>query len=225
LVITFGGAIDWRSGKQKSTAQSTTDAEYYAIGVGCMRLTQVSHLLNELGILTIPHVFSDSQSLIGTIKNRIYPGTAVVYIATKYYLAADMARNGEIDLSNVPTAEMLADCFTKPLLKPAFLKQCAAMGIIGIGLGNGLDNGLGNSLGIGIRNGLGYGLGTIGNGLGNGPGKGIGNGKGTGNAVGKQIHRLGTLVSRISTMFDWLLFSFVYWFLFETDVIAVLEEC
>jgi hypothetical protein len=35
LIITFGGAVDWRSRKQKSTAQSTTDAEYYAFGVVC----------------------------------------------------------------------------------------------------------------------------------------------------------------------------------------------
>jgi hypothetical protein len=166
LVITFGGAVDWRSRKQKSTAQSTTDAENYAFGVGCMRLTQISHLLNELGMPTIPHVFSDSPSLIASIKNRIYRGTAVAHIATKYYLAADMARDGEIDLSYVPTAEMLADCFTKPQLKPAVLKQCAAMGMIG--------------------NGLGYGLFTLGNGRGNGIG--IGNGNGIGNAVREQIY-------------------------------------
>jgi hypothetical protein len=59
LVITFGGAVDWRSRKETSTAQSTTDAEYYPFKIGCMRLTEISHLLNELGIPTIPHVFSD----------------------------------------------------------------------------------------------------------------------------------------------------------------------
>jgi len=139
-----------------------------------MRLTPISHLLNELSIPTIPHVFSDSQSLIASIKNRIYRGTAVAHIVTKYYLAADMARDGEIDLSYVPTAEMITDCFTKPLPKPAFLKQCAAMEMIGIGLGNGLGNSLGNSLGIGI-----------GNGLGNGHGNGIGTGEDIVNAVRK----------------------------------------
>jgi hypothetical protein len=61
LVITCGGAVDWRSRIQKSTAQSTTDAKYYVFGVGCMRLTQSSHLLNKLGIPPIPPVFSDSQ--------------------------------------------------------------------------------------------------------------------------------------------------------------------
>jgi hypothetical protein len=136
-----------------------------------MRLTQISHLLNELDILTIPHVFSDSQSLIASIKNRIYRGTAVAHIPTKYYLAADMARDGEIDLSYVLTTEMLTDCFTKPLPNPAFLKQCAAMGMIRIG----------------VENILGNGLGTFGNGLGNGCGNGItiGNGNSIGNAVRK----------------------------------------
>jgi hypothetical protein len=147
LVITFGGAVDWRSRMQKSTAQSPTDAEYYAFGVGCMRLTQISHLLNERGIPMIPHVFSDSQSLIASIKNRIYRRTAVAHIATKYYHAADMARDGEIDLSYVPTTEMLADCFTKPLPKPAILQQCAAMRMIG----NALGIGIGNDLGIGLN--------------------------------------------------------------------------
>jgi hypothetical protein len=156
--MTFGGAVNWRSRTQKLTAQSTTNAEYYAFGVGCMSLTQISHRLNELGIPTIPHVFSDSQSLIESIKNIIYRRTAVAHIATKYYLAADMARDGEIDLSYVLTAEMLGDCFTKPLPKPGLLKQYAAMGMIGIGCGNGLGNGIG-----------------------------IGIGQGNGNAIGKQI--------------------------------------
>jgi len=212
----FGAAVDWRSRNQKSTAQSTTDAEYYAFGVGCMWLTQISHLLNELGIPTIPHVFSDWQSLIASIENRINRGTAVAHIVTKYYHAADMARDREIDLSYVPTAEMLANCFTKPLPKPAFLKQFAAIGMIVIGLGNGL--------GIGIGNGLGNGLRTIGNGLGNGHRNGIGSGKGIGNAVGMKL-------------IDWeCLFrgdpcyligssSLLFTVLFETDVIAVLEEC
>jgi hypothetical protein len=137
-----------------------------------MRLTQISHLLNKLSIPTIPHVLSDSQSLIASVQNKIYVGTAVAHIATKYYLPADMARDGEIDLSYITTAEMLADCFTKPLPKPTFLKQYAAMRMIGMGLGNGLGNGLGIGIGIGIGICTGHGHG---NGIGVGTGKGIGN--------------------------------------------------
>jgi hypothetical protein len=84
-----------------------------------------------------------------------------------------MARDGEINLSYVPTAEMLADCFTKPLLKPTFLKQSPAMRMIGTCLGNGVA--------MGTRNGVGNGLGTHGYGRGNG----IGTGQVIRNAVGK----------------------------------------
>jgi len=180
LVITMGGAVDWRSRKQESTAQSTTDPEYYAFGVGCMTLTQISHLLNALGILTIPHEFSDSQSLTASINNRIYRGTEVAHIATKYYFATDTASDGEICMSYVLTAEMLADCFTKPLPNPAFLKQCAAIGIIRIGLRTDLDM---YRIWQGI--GLGNGLGTFRNAGGNGIGTGTGNRVGI--AVGKKI--------------------------------------
>jgi hypothetical protein len=104
LIITFRGAVDstWR--KQRSTAQSTTNAEYYAFEVGCIRLNHISHHSNMLSIPTIPHVFSVSQSLIISIKNRIYSGNALTHIANKYNLAEDQTRDGGIDLSYVPTA-------------------------------------------------------------------------------------------------------------------------
>jgi hypothetical protein len=47
-VLNFGGAIDWKLKKQKSVAQSITDAEYYAFGTAAMRLSQVNYLLDEL---------------------------------------------------------------------------------------------------------------------------------------------------------------------------------
>jgi len=177
LVITFGGAVNWRSRKEMSTAHSMTNAEYCAFGVRCMRLTPMLYLLNKLCIPTAPHVFSDSQSLIVSIKNKICCGTAVAHVATKNYLASDISRDGEIGLSHILTAEMIADCFTEPLPKPAFLKSCAEMGMIGIGLGNGLGNGLG----IGIRHGVGNALGIPGNAHRND----TGTGNGIGNAVGK----------------------------------------
>jgi hypothetical protein len=101
------------------TDQSITDAKNNYFGLGCIIYTQISLLLYELGITTIAHVFSNSQSLIASIQNRFYVRTAVSHIATKYYVAADSAWDGEMYLSYIPTAEMLANCFTKQLPKPA----------------------------------------------------------------------------------------------------------
>jgi hypothetical protein len=86
-----------------------------------MRLTQISHLLKELGIPIMPHVFCNFRTLITSINNRIYCGTAVAHMVTKYFLAPGMARDGGIDLSNEPTTEIVPNSFTQPLSKPAFL--------------------------------------------------------------------------------------------------------
>ena len=137
LCVVFGGVIDWRSRKQKSTAPSTTDAEYYAFGMGCMRMTQIIQLLNKFGLenaLQKPVIYTDSQSMLSSVKGRIYRGTAVAHIATKFYLGADMVTDGEVRLEYIPSEKMLADGFTKALPKPAFLKLCSMMGLVGKGL-------------------------------------------------------------------------------------------
>jgi len=113
-----------------------------------MTFAPYSHHLSELSIPTITHVFSNSQSLTLSMQNTMYCRMADALIATKYYLAANMARDREIMLSYILTAEMLADCLTNPLLKPTFLKLWAAMGMIS----NGLRNGIGIAFGIGNGN-------------------------------------------------------------------------
>jgi len=122
LVITFRGVVDWQSRKQMFTTQFTNDTTYDSLGVGCMRVSQMSHLLNELAILSTPPVFTNSQTLMASIRFRIYCWTALVHVETKYWLAADMARDEEINLCYVPTANMLTDCFTKPLPKSPWVR-------------------------------------------------------------------------------------------------------
>lgn len=130
MVVTFGGAIDWRSRKQRSTAQSTTDAEYYSFGAACMRITHLMHLMEEIGIEIKPVVYTDSQSMLASVKNRIFRGTEVAHIATKFHLAADMVRENRVGMEYIPTTEMVADALTKALPKPAFLEHCRGMGLI-----------------------------------------------------------------------------------------------
>jgi hypothetical protein len=62
-----------------------------------------------------------------------------------------MARDREIDLSYIPTAEMLANCFTKPQLEQHCLKEFVAMEMISFRLPNGLGIGIGNGVGNGLR--------------------------------------------------------------------------
>jgi hypothetical protein len=139
-VMMYGGsgAIDWRSKKQKSTAQSTTDAEYYAFGVACMRMLSLDHLYKELrgqvDSETIgsakPRIYGDNESTVTSLRNRIYRGTEVAHIATKYYLAADLVHEGHVELIQVATEDMLADPFTKPFDYRAHRTFCGRLGLV-----------------------------------------------------------------------------------------------
>jgi hypothetical protein len=48
-------------------------------------------------------MISDSQSLIPSLQNRIYHETSVGHIVTNNYVAAEIARDQDIDLSYRPT--------------------------------------------------------------------------------------------------------------------------
>ena len=133
-VITYGGAIDWRSRKQKSVAQSTADAEYYAFGHACIRLLEIELLLKELNISSksSPVIYGDNESCIKSLRNGIYRGTeGATHIGTKFFLTADLVREGRISVEYVPTSKMLADGFTKALPKPAHKSFCRSIGLIG----------------------------------------------------------------------------------------------
>ena len=96
-----------------------------------MRTIQLIQILHELGISDRPILYTDSQSMLASIKGNIYRGTHVTHIATKFHLAAEMVRNGEIDIQYVATVDMLADAMTKALPKPVFLPLCRQMGLCG----------------------------------------------------------------------------------------------
>jgi RNase P subunit RPR2 len=90
-------------------------------------------LMEEIGIDIRPMVYTDSQSMLASVKNRIYRGTEVAHIATKFHLAADMVRENQFDMEYIATTEMLADALTKALAKRAkraFLEHCRGMGLI-----------------------------------------------------------------------------------------------
>ena len=81
-----------------------------------MRTIQLVQILHELGISNRPILHTDSQSMLASIKGNIYRGTQVTHIATKFYLAAEMVRNGEIDLRYVATVDMVVDADRKSVV-------------------------------------------------------------------------------------------------------------
>ena len=110
-----GGAISWLSQKQATVALST---EYIALGSATQEVIWLHQLLTDLRIETKRsiEILEDNQSTIAMAKNSVgYKRTK--HIDIKHRFIREAVQAGIINLSYCPTADMLADIFTKQLPK------------------------------------------------------------------------------------------------------------
>lgn len=112
------GPVSWASRKQKSTATSSTEAEYYALHMATCEALWFHNLFEELGYpFTNPiTIFCDNQSTIKLAKNGEYHARTK-HIRVQYHQVRDALEANLIELKYVPTEEMVADGLTKPLPK------------------------------------------------------------------------------------------------------------
>ncbi len=109
--------ILFKSKKQSSLAQSSTEAEIIALFDGVRHLILLTNLLEELGIEVnkpIP-IWEDNMAVIELISNdKILKGNAR-FIDRKYFATRDNVQKGDITLKYVDTANQIADCLTKAI--------------------------------------------------------------------------------------------------------------
>ena len=74
-------------------------------------------------------IYEDNQSAIAMTKNPQFHGKAK-HIAIKYHFIREQVNNGTVQLHYCPTAEMVADMFTKGLSRERFCKLRDMVGVI-----------------------------------------------------------------------------------------------
>ena len=116
-----GGVIDYNCNKFTDTALSSTEAEWYAACEAAKSGKWLRNMLSEMGLpLTSPLViFEDNQGCISYGTPRINQWT-MKHIDLKYHFLKGEISRGIIEMRRVPSAENLADIFTKALAKIKF---------------------------------------------------------------------------------------------------------
>ncbi|KAJ5510653.1 hypothetical protein N7453_002756 [Penicillium expansum] len=120
------GAISWTSKKQPCVALSTTETLAVQEGIWS------TQLLTELGIKGFPKkpipIFADNN---GAIALASIPElhAATKHIAIRFHRLREEAAASNVEFIKVPTAEMAADGFTKPLGKMLFKRWIIQMGL------------------------------------------------------------------------------------------------
>ena len=140
IYIFAGSLISWISRKQKSVATLTTEAEYIALSICAKEGLWISQLLRDLGFTIF---IGDSLKQVNIIKDEVYKSASPTqikgdnqaalalvgnkhihdrskYIDVNYYNIRNLYERNLITVSFVPSADILADRLTKPLIKDKY---------------------------------------------------------------------------------------------------------
>jgi hypothetical protein len=131
VFILANGAISWASRKQKTIAQNTTEAEYMALADAANQAAWYRSILGELGYSVdnpIP-IHCDNKGAVDLALNPV-TGRRSKHIDIKHHVIRDYQDKGAISLIRTPTAEMVADGFTKSLSRVLLHRFNVDMGLI-----------------------------------------------------------------------------------------------
>ena len=113
-----GGAVSWKSSKQDTVADSTTEAEYIAASDAAKEAVWIKKFITELGI--VPSIvdpvdlYCDNNGAIAQAKEpRSHQRSK--HILRRFHLIREIIDRGDVKICRVPTDDNIADPLTKPL--------------------------------------------------------------------------------------------------------------
>ena len=123
--------VSWSSKKQTSVALSSCEAEIMAGSEAAKEAIYLSSFLRELGLdmSEPPPLKLDNMSAIDLAYNPEHH-SKTKHIERRHYFIRECVENGKLRVPFVPTADNVADFFTKPLMgKHFFLMRDKVMNV------------------------------------------------------------------------------------------------
>ncbi|GKC05413.1 hypothetical protein Tco_0997023 [Tanacetum coccineum] len=134
LVFVVCMCASWSLKKQKSTAISTTEAEYIAMSVCCAQILWMRSQLTDYGFVfnKIP-LYCDNRSAIALCCNNVQHSRSN-HIDIRHHFIREQVEKGVVELYFVTMDYQLADIFTKALPKEWFEFILSRLGMQSISL-------------------------------------------------------------------------------------------
>jgi Reverse transcriptase (RNA-dependent DNA polymerase) len=124
-----GGAVSWSSRMQPTVAVSTCEAEYMASAACVKEGLWFRKLMMDFS-LSCPFVDlkCDNQGALKLLKHPIASARSK-HIDVLHHFARDRVQRGEVVFTYCASEEMVADCFTKPVVEGKLAFCCLHMGV------------------------------------------------------------------------------------------------
>ena len=123
--------VYWYSIKQISMSLFITETEYIAVSETSHKIISICDILQELKMIDFNFIFFlliDNNSMIAVSKDEKITCN-ICHIEICYHHIQDLIEKVIIDIIHIPSAQMTADSFTKPLNAVKFDKFCDLIGI------------------------------------------------------------------------------------------------
>jgi hypothetical protein len=119
-----GGAVSWRTRRQKSVTLSSTEAEYCALTEAAKEAIWMQGLLDELGYGNSGPVplYEDNKGAICLAKNDVYH-ERTKHIDVRHHFIRECVARKQIVIDYRSSKSMVADILTKPLSKVLFQRH------------------------------------------------------------------------------------------------------
>ena len=129
----LGALVSWSSQKQKVVASSSTEAEYYSLSYALHEGLWMRLFLASLDF-SFPAPFPMLCNNQSTLKmaNTDTSSSRSKHIDVCYHFIREKVADGTFETAWIPTADMIADIFTKPLPFPLFSHHRASLGVVPI---------------------------------------------------------------------------------------------
>jgi hypothetical protein len=136
VAMLYGGPVAWGSKKQRSVSTSSCESEYIGMSTCCKQGQWIAQVLRDMGFPQyigkdprLVDMRADNQGAIALAKNP-HLHERSKHIDISYHHIRDLEERNKLKITYVPTAEMVADGFTKPLEKIAFAKFKGMLGLV-----------------------------------------------------------------------------------------------
>lgn len=132
VFILNGGAVSWKSSKQETVADSTTEAEYIAASEAAKEGVWIRNFIVELGVvpsaLSPMDLYCDKNGAIAQAKEpRSHQKSK--HILKRYHRIRKLVDRGDVKICKVHMDLNIADSLTKPLTQPKHEAHTRAIGI------------------------------------------------------------------------------------------------
>ncbi|CAL9064799.1 unnamed protein product [Musa banksii] len=131
-----GGAVCWKSSKQDTTVDSTTEAEYIAASDAVKEGVWLKKFITDLGVVPgseeSTSLYCDNYGAITQIREpRSHQKSK--HVLRRFHLIREIVTRGDVVVERVPSEDNIAD----PLTKPSILGLEGHMHMVGIAMSKG----------------------------------------------------------------------------------------